>query len=86
MSTQRYIKAFTEDRSKTWTKELRVVDDVLDLGWPVQYKLEYPFLINLRDNPIRLLCIDMGGRNHGVRESVYVDADELVDYLGIYYE
>lgn len=80
------IQAFTEDKSRVWEKTVQVVDDVLDLGWPVQYKLDEHFLANLRDNPIRLLCIDMGGRNHGIHESVYVDADTLVDYLTVYYD
>lgn len=29
----------------------------------------------------KLFCIDFGGRNHGVNESVYVNADKLVTFL-----
>ena len=74
------ITAFTENRTRTWEKEIKI-KRVLDMGWPVQYNLKPRLIHDLQQNEIRAFCIDAGGRNHGVDESVYVYADEVLAFL-----
>lgn len=56
---------------------LRILSDgrtILDLGFPVQYNMDTVATFPRTGN----LCIDIGGRNHGRNESVYVDLAELM--------
>ncbi len=57
------------------------VKQVLSFGWPCEYRLDESFITRLRENAEHRLTIDIGGRNHGVREAVYVDTTLVVDYL-----
>ncbi len=73
------ITAFTES-GKTFEKPL-TIRQAVSFGWPCEYHLDAHFINSLRDSEERRLCIDAGGRNHGVHESVYISRDEVFEFL-----
>ena len=83
------LTAYTES-GRTWKKEVKVnscpypkvpAEYQIDFGGPIQYYLTGHFLEKLKTHPSKRLCIDMGGRNHGVQESVYVSCEDILNLL-----
>ena len=87
MGADFYIEAFTESKAKIWTHHLFIRDStyhekgqVLVINSPnIAYNLDEYFIGSIGDR--ELLCIDAGGRNYGVDESVYVNTQDLVNFL-----
>jgi len=49
---------------------------------PISYYIDKFFIHALQESfSTGTWCIDVMGRNYGVRESVYVNSQDLVDYL-----
>ena len=82
------ITAFTMSRHKTWEHTLSIRDSthlackVLTINPPVEYNLDTYFLSLTKTwLYFPLLCIDAGGRNYGVHESVYVYRHRILSFL-----
>ena len=74
------MKVFTES-GKELPPKAPFIKKVFSLGWPVEYNLDEGFLKRLQEGKEELFCIDMGGRNHGVQESVYVKVSDVIEFL-----
>ena len=90
------IVAFTESRERTWIHNLSLCDSTYTIGQKVLsiyppnigYNLDEYFLTLFDgsrpfylESGEQVLCIDAGGRNYGVNESVYVNVEDLRTYL-----
>ncbi len=83
------IKAFTESRERTWTHTLSIRDStytpggkVLSINPPnIGYNLDDYFLSLFEFPRDDKFCVDAGGRNYGVNESVYISTDDITTYL-----
>lgn len=81
------VTAFTEGRKRTWeykpliTESLRdgKIRKILSINPPIEYELTEDFISKLEQH--RTITIDMGGLHHGVRESVYINCEDLLEII-----
>lgn len=84
------LLAYTES-GRTWVHKPKILNlpskfwpdcpFVLDINYPIQYRLTKHFLEGIKDHGF--LTIDMGGRNYGVNESVRIKCQDILDWLEV---
>jgi len=78
------LKAYT-DSGKKWKyfpklyKSTIIGGIVLSINSPIEYELYEDFVDAIKKHP--RLTIDIAGRNHGVKESVYIDCSDIIRWL-----
>ena len=75
------IQAFVKDREYTWPLKPYIHEGQSGSVLQLQGYISY-YISDLQEpSEYLILCIDAGGRNFGVRESVYLDRKELMEVI-----
>jgi len=84
MTSSWNVIAFEEDTSRVFLKTVQLISRagrrILSFGGPCEYDFESLKQLYEERGP-KNLCIDIGGGNHGVQNSVLVRAEDMLRIL-----